>query len=216
MMDAIVFVVDDDAPVRHGIQTLLEAAGHSCETHACAGDFLAAGCAERRGALILDLMMPTMNGLELHAELTRRGSLLPIVFLTAHGDIPTTVRAIQAGAMDFLTKPVNAKHLIDLVAVALTENDRRWAVDAHRRLYAARLSTLTTREREVLALAIMRTSSKAIARQLGISHRTVELHRSSIIAKMGVRGLTELERVFRDAGLPLMEPGGRLPILKPS
>jgi two-component system response regulator FixJ len=199
----IVFLVDDDAAVRDGIQVLLASAGYVCEVYADAGDFLAAGCAGRQGALILDLLMPGMNGLELHAELIRRDSLLPVIFLTAHGDIPTTVRAVQAGAIDFLTKPVDAQNLIDRIRLALAENARRWIVENLRLLYAARLAQLSERESEVLSKAVLGASSKAIATQLGISHRTVELHRSNIIAKMGVDGLADLERIFRETGLKL-------------
>jgi len=129
--------------------------------------------------------MPGMDGLQLQNELARRGELMPIIFLTAHGDVPKTVRAMKAGAVDFLTKPVDGKLLLDRIRAAVAVSET-----AHQR--KARLASLTQREREVLTLAVAGRPNKEIARDLGISHRTVEVHRSHILSKTGAATLLEL------------------------
>lgn len=195
-----VFVVDDDAAVRDSVLLLLETAGLAVETCESAEAFLAAPDAQRAGCLVLDMRMPGMSGIELQAELARRGMDLPIVFLTAHGDIPQTVQAMKAGAEDFLTKPVDGAVLLERVQAALVRGraDReRQAARAHAR---TRLAALTEREREILALAVAGCANKEIARQLGISFRTVELHRSRILRKTGAETLLELAQLAAAAG----------------
>jgi FixJ family two-component response regulator len=185
----LVYVVDDDAAVRDSLLLLLESAGLRAAEFDSAEAFLAAHRGDQPGCLVLDVHMPGMDGLELQNELVRRGELMPIIFLTAHGDVPKTVRAMKAGAVDFLTKPVNGKLLVERVqhAVELSET-------AHKR--EARLKSLTQREREILKLAVAGQPNKQIARELGISYRTVEAHRSRILSKTGATTLLELANLI--------------------
>jgi FixJ family two-component response regulator len=206
MNPPIVFIVDDDAAVRDSLSMLCETAGLRVECHDCAESFLRAYRPDRTGCLILDVRLGPTSGPELHAELVRRGSHLPVIYLTAHGDIPMTVRAIKAGAVDFLTKPVDGGLLLERVQAALQQDAGRIArleaLAAQRR----RLALLTPREREVMMLALSGSGSKAIAKRLGISHRTVELHRSRVLQKTGAGNLLELARLAADCGLTARQP----------
>ena len=188
-----VFVVDDDAAVRAGLLAMFEAAGIAAEAYASAAEFLKAYHPGRAGCLVLDVNMPDMKGPELQVELNRRGSNLPIIFLTAHGDIPTTVKAIKAGAVDFLTKPADGAVLLDRVRTAL----------AHSAQLSGALSNLTEREREVMLYMAAGRSSKEIARELEISYRTVELYRSRILQKTKAHSVLELADIVRALGLTL-------------
>ncbi len=188
MNEARVYVVDDDAAVRDALTLLLETAGLQAVACDSAETFLHAYRSGPAGCIVLDIRMPGMSGLDLQQVLRERGIGLPIVFLTAHGDIPTTVRAMKAGAMDFLTKPVDGRRLVEHVRAAIARSEQDVAREA-------RMATLTEREREVLMLAVQGRPNKDIARELGISHRTVELHRSRILAKTGASSLLELARL---------------------
>lgn len=196
-----VFVVDDDAAVRGGLTLLLETAGLSVQTFESADAFLAAFDPASPGCLILDVKMPGKTGPELQQEMTRRGLQIPILFLTAHGDIPTTVQAMKGGALDFLTKPVDAPVLLERVRTALEfnhkEREREEAKSAVRKV----LATLTERERRVLALAVAGLQNKEIAQRLGISYRTVEVHRSHILLKTGASTLLGLAQLANEGGL---------------
>jgi FixJ family two-component response regulator len=197
----IVHVVDDDAAVRDSLRLLCEIAGLRVACHASGEAFLAAYQPDQPGCLILDVRMERMSGPELHAELNRRGCQLPVIYLTAHGDIPMTVRAMRAGAVDFLTKPVAGAELLDRVRAALQRDlDRRdrLAVLAAR---CRRLGSLTPREREIMLLALAGHANKAIAKRLGISHRTVEVHRSRILHKTATGSLLELAQLAAECGL---------------
>ena len=187
-----VFVVDDDAALREALVQLLEAAGLQVESHADGEAFLMAFQDDRPGCLLLDVAMPGMTGLEVQAELKRRGSRIPIVFLTGHGDIPMAVRAVQAGAVDFLEKPMTGGALLERVhrALALDGEERRARTLG--REVADRFQRLSPREREVMALVVAGSSSKEAARLLGISVRTVEAHRTHVMHKMGAANLAEL------------------------
>lgn len=195
-----IYIVDDDFAVRDSLALLLETAGFIAETFDCAEAFLARLDPDMAGCLILDVLMPGMSGPELQAELIQRQVGLPILFLSAYGDVPTTVQAIQAGAVDFLTKPVDSRHLLQRVRAALQR-------DIAARTQRARLSALTEREREVLTLAVAGCSNKEIGARLGISHRTVEIHRSHILLKTGAGNLLELVRLVDACGLPI--PGDK-------
>lgn len=196
-----VFIVDDDPAVRDSLSLLCESAGWQVECFASGEDFLAGYRPERPGCLLLDVRMPRMSGPQLHEELGRRGRYLPIIYLTAHGDIPMTVRAIKAGAIDFLTKPVDGALLLEHVQAAMANDQElreREAAVAGRR---ARLAELTEREREVMTLAVAGQCNKLIAKRLGISHRTVETHRSRILQKTGTNSIFELGKLAAECGL---------------
>lgn len=208
-MNAIptIHLVDDDAAVRDALSMLLEVSGFRVATYAGGEAFLAACESMRHPAcLILDVRMPGMSGPELLQELNRRGIRLPVIFLTAHGDIPTSVAAIKAGATDFLTKPVEGGLLIDRVRTALAADVQQQAhrdgLDALRSRYAS----LTDRERDVLVLVVAGRSSKEIARVLDISHRTVETHRTRIMQKMSARSAVDLATMAQALGLLGADP----------
>lgn len=195
MTDPIIYIVDDDLAVRDSVGLLCETAGLRPECHASAESFLAAYRAEQAGCLLLDARMERMSGPELHAELKRRGSRLPVIFLTAHGDIPMTVRAIKEGAMDFLTKPVDGADLLTRLQAALQADQDRRRRDIARSQKRELLAQLTEREQEILTLVLAGHANKSIAKQLAISHRTVEIHRSHILQKTGAANMLELSRI---------------------
>jgi FixJ family two-component response regulator len=179
-----VFIVDDDEPIRESMTALLETLGYRVRGFASAKSFLASCSNEDRGCLVLDLRMPEMNGLELQQALRKRGYGLPIIFLSGFGDVPTTVRAVKAGAVDFLEKPVSKNTLIERIERAFEiERQRRRdtsAVEAVR----ARCAKLTPRELQVMGFATQGVSNRDIARELQISPRTVETHRARMMGKM--------------------------------
>jgi len=201
MNSQTVFIVDDDAAVRDGLAMLLETAGLSAKTYASAHEFLDALDPAQPGCLLLDVRMPQMSGPELQDELNRRGSLLPIIFLTAHGDIATTAQAFKAGASDFLTKPVDSPTLLKCVHAALEKSARLKRQAATTQAQRARIRMLTEREREIMALVVAGQPNKKIARQLGISHRTVEIHRTRVMQKTGAANLLELSHIAEACGL---------------
>jgi len=191
-MNSTVFVVDDDIAMRDALAQLLEAAGLRVETHACGPDFLAAYGENRPGCVLLDMAMPGMTGLEVQEALKSRGVAIPILFLTGHGDIPMAVRAVQAGAVDFLEKPIPGAVLLERVKRALKLDGEWRQLRGHTEAIQQRCARLSTREREVMALAVSGLTSKEIARQLGISPRTVEVHRTHVMHKMDAANLAEL------------------------
>lgn len=193
---AFVYVVDDDEAVRESLAFLFETAGLATLTFSAAEGFLQAYQADVPGCLVLDVRMPGMTGPELQAEMARLGIDLPIIFLTAHGSIPLTVKAIQAGAVDFLTKPVDGQMLLERVQASVLLSAEKLQRGRESLALRNRMATLTEREREVLMLAVEGHSNKEIARRLGISFRTVEHHRSHIMLKTGVCNLLKLARLF--------------------
>ena len=195
-----VFVVDDDPAVRESLTLLLEQKNITVESFASADSFLTDFRPVHLCCAIIDIRMPGMDGLQLQAELSSRGALLPIIFLTGHGDIPQSVSAIKAGAVDFLTKPVSSDALLQSVQEALSERERMIAQSVKRIEAAARVSSLTEREREVMFLAVEGMANKEIANRLGISHRTVEIHRARIMQKVGVETVVELVHLAEAAG----------------
>ena len=192
-MKSTVFVVDDDEAMRDALSQLLEAAGLQVETHAGGAEFLAVYGENRPGCLLLD--MPGLTGLEVQVELNARGFAIPILFLTGHGDIPMAVRAVQAGAVDFLEKPIKGTVLLERVQRAM-KLDEEWRESrSHADAIKQRHARLSQREREIMALAVTGLTSKEIARQLGISPRTVEVHRTHVMHKMDAANLAELIRL---------------------
>jgi FixJ family two-component response regulator len=198
-----VFVVDDESAVLKAISRLLKSAGLNVETFESPLQFLERHDANAAGCLVLDVTMPGLNGLELQKALVDRGSGLPIIFLTGRGDIPMSVQAMKHGAMDFLTKPVNDKDLIDAVNRAI-EKER---ISRQERIELAevreRLATLTPREREVLAHVASGKLNKQVASDLGTVEKTIKVHRARIMEKMKVTSFAELVRAVERAGMPI-------------
>ncbi|MEJ2761271.1 MAG: response regulator [Gammaproteobacteria bacterium] len=201
--EATVFIVDDDAAVREGLQMLFESAGYTVAAFADAEAFLRAYDPQTPCCLILDLRMPATSGLELQELLGREDAPPPIIFLTGHGSVPTAVKALKGGAVDFFQKPIaDEQQLLDRVAEALRRDlDTRAA--AARRAGARRLfEQLTPREVEVMEQICDGKANKVVAIELGISERTVELHRSHVMQKLGLRSVAELIRFRDDLGKP--------------
>lgn len=199
-----IFIVDDDEAVRDSLQILLETEGFRTEVFASALAFLDARAAERPGCLLADVRMPDMSGLELQEKLVERRLDLPVIIITGHGDVPMAVRAMKAGAVDFIEKPFSDTTMLDAVRRALAtvgraESDRALAADA-----VARLETLTPRERQVLEHLVMGQPNKIIAFELDISPRTVEIHRARVMEKMQAQSLSHLVRLALAAKV---EPG---------
>jgi FixJ family two-component response regulator len=202
---ATVYVVDDDTSLRTALSRLLRAAGYEVHAYASAGEFLLAERGEGAACLVLDVRMPGPSGLELQQALGKQTPPLPIVFLTGHGDIPMSVRAIQAGAVDFLTKPVKRATLLHAVEKAIARGiDQRQAAGHMQRLQA-RFETLTPREREVFAAVVAGRLNKQIAADIGCSIRTVKIHRSRAMQKMQAASVADLVRMaeaLRAASMP--------------
>ena len=194
-MTPTVFLVDDDAAVRDALGVLFRTEGLTVSAYASAESFLATCPLDVCGCLVLDLHMPGMGGIELQKALSEKNILLPVIFLTGHGDIPMSVRALKAGAVDFLEKPANPDVLLARVRDALAQDLRRRTVSAEQAALGALYDRLTVREREILAQVADGKTSKEIARSLGISPRTVEVHRSHIMGKLGADSLADLIRI---------------------
>lgn len=196
-----VFIVDDDPGVRDAIGLLLRSVGLPFRGFSSAHEFLEAYSPSMAGCLILDVRMPGMGGLDLQNHLQELGSILPIIFITAHGDVPMAVNAVKAGAMDFVEKPFRDQALLDKVQEALALNARLRDADEELAELRERLESLTPREREVMELVVDGKANKNIARALGISQRTVEIHRARVMEKMGVRSVSLLvQSVMRAQG----------------
>ena len=193
-----VFVVDDDESVCDSLKFLLQSAALESRAFGSAPEFLTAYDPTQPGCLVLDVRMPEMSGLELQDELNLRGAIIPVIFITGHGDIPMAVEAMQHGAHDFLQKPFGDQDLIERVRRALDKDARaRAALEEHSSI-RARLRSLTPREREVLVLMARGKSNKMMAQELGLSQRTVEIHRARVMGKSGVSSLAELLRMVMD------------------
>ena len=187
-----IFVVDDDASVRDAISNLLESVGLRGETFASADEFLSAPRPEAPSCLILDVKLPGRNGLEVQEELESIGIRIPIVFITAHGDVPMTSRAMKAGAVDFLAKPFQKKDLLDAVHQALERDRIQRQEQAEVSKLRARVDSLTPREREVMDLVVTGLMNKEAAAKLGLSEITVKVHRGRVMQKMEADSLAEL------------------------
>jgi len=198
---ATVFVVDDDEAVRESLRMSLTLAGRSVEVFESATAFLASDVLSRRGCLITDIRMPDMDGLALQEEIVRRRSALPVIVITGHGDIPLAVRAMRAGAIDFLEKPFARDVLLASVTRALEANSTMAEAQNSAAEICERVVTLTPREREVFDLVVAGKQSKVIAHELGASPRTIEVHRGHLMNKLKAKSLQELVRMAIIAGI---------------
>ena len=195
---ATVFVVDDDPSVRSALKRLVASVGLSCETFMSADDFLREAHPVSAACLVLDVRMPGASGLHLQGQLARDGYCLPIIFLTAHGDVRTSVRAMKAGAADFLTKPFHEQELLDAIHHAI-ERDREARKKHEERLRLRRhYESLSARERQVLAMVVAGLLNKQIAAELNLAESTVKLHRAEVMQKMGAHSLAELVSIVSD------------------
>lgn len=195
-----VFLTDDDPAIRDAVGLLLRTNGLAVETFASAGDFLQSDALRRPGCLLLDVRMPGMSGLDLQKRLHELGCRLPIIFITGHGDVPLAIRAMKAGAFDFLEKPFEAPLLIKRIQQALASDNhdrqRQWQRDQ----VCARLALLSTREREVMQRVALGQYNKVVAAELGISISTVEIHRKRVMEKLQAHSLSDLIRMLELAG----------------
>jgi two-component system, LuxR family, response regulator FixJ len=196
----VVMVVDDDAGVRNAMRILLKSVGIEATLYPSAHEFLAAYQPSQPGCLVLDIRMPGMSGLELQQQLNLRGAVIPVIFMTGHGDIPMAVEAMQHGAFDFLQKPFRDQDLLDRIQRAIVKDgELRQSLGEHARI-KAHLESLTPREREVLDLMTKGKQNKSIAQDLGVSPRTVEIHRARVMEKMDAQSVAELVRMMLDLG----------------
>ena len=199
-MDPIVFVIDDDEAVRHSTEMLIRSMGLRAESFASAAEFLDDFDPQQPGCLILDIRMPGMSGLELQEHLVERNVSVPIIFVTGHGEVPMAVKAMKAGAVDFIQKPFRDQELIDRVHFALEEDAEARAKAADIQAIDAKMQTLTARETEVMQLVVDGKANKEIAFDLELSPRTVEIHRARVMSKMGAGSLAELVRMALTCG----------------
>ena len=194
-----VFIVDDDPAIRFAMQALMDSVNIEHEIFASGDEFLENADDHRAGCLVLDIRMPGLGGLELQEELLKRDSTLPIIFITGHGDVPMAVDAMQKGAVDFIQKPFRDQDLLDRIREALkTDQERREEQKKHAEV-AERLARLTNREREVFDLVVTGKPNKVIAYELGVSQRTVEIHRARVMEKMQARSLADLVKMHMTA-----------------
>jgi two-component system, LuxR family, response regulator FixJ len=193
-----VFVVDDDEGVRDSLKFLLKSVGLATKTLASAGEFLSSYDVSQPGCLVLDVRMPAMSGLELQQQLNIRGAMIPVIFITGHGDIPMAVEAMQHGAFDFLQKPFRDQDLIDRLQKALAKDAENRLELKQRDQIRSRFETLTPREHEVLVLMVRGLPNKIMAAELGVSQRTVEIHRARVMEKTEAGSLAHLVRMHLD------------------
>jgi len=196
--DATIFILDDDAAVRDSLSMLIESAGYQAETFASCREFLARPPFPPRACLLLDIHMPEMTGLQLQDEMARRGLKLPVIVMTGQADVPVAVRAMKAGALDFIEKPFSDEVMLDSIRNALTAPVTKLAGDP---VIAQRIAELTPREHDVMLQMIAGNPNKVTAYNLGISPRTVEIHRARVMEKMAARSLSELVRMALAVGL---------------
>lgn len=193
-----VYIVDDDSGVRSSIRMLLKSIGIAATSMASAQEFLEAYDPSQPGCLVLDIRMPGMSGMELQQQLSLRGAIIPVIFITGHGDIPMAVEAMQHGAFDFLQKPFRDQDLIDRIQKALArDRETRAALQKHSQI-RDKLESLTPREKDVLTLLVKGQQNKVMAAELGLSQRTVEIHRAHIMEKTGAGSLAQLVRMVLD------------------
>jgi FixJ family two-component response regulator len=204
--EPIVFVIDDDASMRRALGNLFQSVGLEVELFGSASEMLHTKLPDVASCLVLDVRLPGLSGLDFQAELAKANINIPIIFMTGHGDIPMTVRAMKGGAVDFLTKPFRDQDMLDAVVTAIERDRKRREADrivAHLRTL---LETLTPREREVLALVSSGLMNKQVAAELGLAEITVKLHRGHIMRKMGTKSLADLVRTAEALGIRRKKP----------
>ncbi len=206
MSEPTVFIIDDDSSARKGITRLVRAAGMNAESFAAAGDFLASGRSDGPGCIVLDVRMPEMTGPELQEELGRADYCMPIIFLSAHGDVPTTARAMKKGAVDFLTKPVDREDLLVAIRMSLAKDAEKCAERAENNSLREYINRLTPREYEIMTYVITGMLNKQIAYELDISEETVKIHRGRVMQKLEIVSVAELVRFSEKAGIAPAEP----------
>jgi len=205
-LQSMVFVVDDDAEVRKAIASLIRSVGLQVQLFGSAQDFLRAKQPEVPGCLILDIRLPGISGLDFQRKLAEANNPIPIIFITGHGDIPMSVRAMKAGAVEFLTKPFRDQDLLDAIQHALERDRARRQHEAEIATLRERFEWLTPREREVLPLVVSGLPNKQIAAEIGTSETTVKVHRGQLMRKMGAESLPELVRMAEKMGVPVTKP----------
>ena len=190
-----VFIVDDDPAIRTAMQALMDSVVLPHRVFSSGNEFLDSGSAGRAGCLVLDIRMPGLSGLELQAELLQRDSTLPIIFITGHGDVPMAVEAMQKGAVDFIQKPFRDQDLLERITEALKTDEKRRRQRERQEAVAERVASLTNREAQVFDLVVTGKPNKVIAYELGVSQRTVEIHRARVMEKMQARSLADLVKM---------------------
>jgi RNA polymerase sigma factor (sigma-70 family) len=200
--ESIVFVVDDDPSIRRAIQRPIRSVGLQVEVFGSAQEFLVSKRSDAPSCLVLDIRLPGMSGLDFQRELANADIHIPIIFITAHGDIPMTVRAMKAGAVEFLTKPFRDQDLLDAIHIALTRDRVRREREAEISVLQERFETLTPREREVVALVVYGMLNRQIAAELRTAENTVKVHRSRAMQKMQAQSLAELVKMVEKIQLP--------------
>jgi FixJ family two-component response regulator len=204
--EAIVFVVDDDPSMRKALTNLFRSVGLRAEVFGSAREWLESKLPEVASCLVLDIRLPGLSGLDFQAELAKANIQIPIIFMTGHGDIPMTVKAMKAGAIDFLTKPFRDQDMLDAVAVAIERDRTRRKEEKIVAELRAVFETLTTRERDVLALVASGLMNKQIAAEIGLAEITVKIHRGHLMRKMGARSLADLVRMAEMLGIRRAKP----------
>ncbi len=194
-IEPIVYIVDDDLPVRRSTERLIRSAGLTVQTFTSAREFLKNARSDGPACLVLDVRMPGLSGMDLQRELIQSGILIPIIFITGHGDIPMSVRAMKAGAVEFLTKPFRSRALLDAVRAAIERDRSAHKERSEAREFRERYEQLTPREREVMGLVVAGRLNKQVAGELATTERTIKFHRAHIMQKMGAESLADLVRM---------------------
>jgi FixJ family two-component response regulator len=206
--EPIVFIIDDDSSMRRALTNLFQSVGLEVEAFGSAPEMLQSKLPEVASCLVLDIRLPGLSGLDLQTELASANIHIPIIFITGHGDIPMTVRAMKSGAVDFLTKPFRDQDLLDAVVKAIERDRKRREAEKTVANLQSMFATLTSREREVLALVASGLMNKQIAAELGLAEITVKIHRGHLMKKMGAASLADLIRMAEALGIRKAKPSG--------